>query len=222
MDDGAPYLNLNPGTHAGLDQIAALQVVQNKSADLIVTPHITYAGNLFDASHKGRVFVMFRHPVKRVVEQFFYRQAATWDPFFDPTTAAMSIDAFANSNYPIDNVMVRLLVGIYGSSDVTVAQLQMAKDILRQKVIVGIDEWMEASIVRFEQYFGWWDKYNVASDPTMNQCHADAISMLPNYPQVPGGSETWQTLTVRNWADLELYAYAKRLFAQQNVLVSTA
>jgi hypothetical protein len=205
---------------AGLDQVAALGVVPNQQADLIVTPLITYASELFDASNKGRVFALFRHPVKRIVDQFYYRQAATWDPYFDPTLATMSIDDFAVSDYVDDNVLVRYLVGITNTTDVTPDQLQNAKDILREKVIVGIQEWFEASVVRFEQYFGWWEKYNVTTDPTVNECHSDEVAAMPTYPSIISGGDTWQTLSVRNWADLELYAYAKRLFTLQNALIT--
>ncbi len=200
--------------------MASLNVVQTRQADLIVTPLITYASGLFDASHKGRVFAMLRHPVKRIVDQFYYRQAATWDPSFDPTLAAMSIDYYAVSDQLYDNIMVRLLANVANSGDVTPDELQVANDVLRQKVVVGIQEWFEASVVRFEQYFGWWDKYNVTTDATVNQCHSDQVAAMPNYPSIISGGETWQTLAVRNWADLELYSYAKRLFALQNSLIA--
>jgi hypothetical protein len=221
-DDGAPYLNVDPGSTSGLDKIAKLKVVESRVAGLVVTPLITYASKLFDSSHKGRVFTMFRHPVRRIVDQFYYRQAATWDLSFDPNLRTMSIDDYAVSDLVYDNLMVRILADVSRSKHVTPEQLELAKNILRQKVLVGIQESFEASVVRFEQYFGWFQKYNVATDARVNQCHTDQVASMPNFPEIATDGEAWQTLSVRNWADLELYEYAKHLFTQQNALTRTS
>ena len=87
---------------------------------------------------------------------FYYRQSATWDPNFDTQLATMSIHDYVDSNKLLDNFFTRSLLDLEQSAAITTEDITMAKAILRQKFIVGIFEWYEPSISRFEKYVGWW------------------------------------------------------------------
>jgi hypothetical protein len=134
----------------------------------------------------------------------------------------MSIHDYADSNKIIDNFFTRSLLDIAQDAQISANDLATAKSVLRQKFIIGIFEWYNASIARFEKYMGWWEKYNVESDKTINQCHLDEVSAHSNdagkNPDVPTGGTTWNKIVIRNWADLELYFYAKHLYSEQSVL----
>ena len=153
---------------------------------------------------------------------FYYRQAATWDPNFDANLALMSIHDYVDSDKMLDNFIIRSLLSLDQSADITGDDLKTAKSLLRQKFIVGIFEWYEASISRFEKYLGWWEQFLVGSDPVVNQCHFDEVNQGNHdagwNPDVPAGSPTYNKFFIRNWADIELYAYAKLLYSEQSLL----
>jgi hypothetical protein len=153
---------------------------------------------------------------------FYYRQAATWDPNFDTQLATMSIDDYVDSNKLLDNFITRSLLNLDQSASITSDDVAVAKAILRQKFIVGIFEWYEASISRFEKYLGWWDQYSVETDVIVNQCHFDEVKLHGNdagwNPDVLAGSPTWNKFVIRSWADVELYTYAKNLYSEQSLL----
>lgn len=191
---------------------------------MVSVQHMVYSmENLFSPSYRARGFVMFRHPVKRIVDQFYYRQHATWERTYDADLAVMSLEQFAVSDKLVENLYVRELNQLQSDIDVTVAQVNLAKEILRRKFVVGITEWFDVGMVRFEKYFGWWDQYNVLGNITTNNCHYRVIEdgdTVGNYPKVPNNEDLYSIIATRNWADLELYHYAKTLFAEQAKLLS--
>lgn len=225
-DNIGKYVNIDPSTTEGIAKAKNLGAVTSGMVDVVVTQRLEESAELYDISHKGHLFVMLRHPVKRAFDLFYYRQRATWDNF-DPDLAKMKIEDYAESDKLIENFMVRSLVG-KKSVDVDENDVALAKEILRQKFIVGIAEptWYDKSVVRFEKYFGWWDDKAVLTNQTVNYCHHREITdgnHFGNHPRALAGSDVKNPkniISVRNWADMELYAYAKKtLFKQQAVLV---
>ncbi len=56
----------------------------------------------------------------------------------------------------------------------------------------------------------------------MNDCHYELIhdgDTIGQHPFWDNADKAYQMITVRNWADVELYVYAKHLFALQEELV---
>ena len=76
--------------------------------------------------------------------------------------------------------------------------------------------------VRFEQYFGWWDDYSVLTNTTINYCHYKKISDGNHLGSTPTkDADAAAILAARNWADMELFMYAKhQLFPAQAALVA--
>ena len=76
--------------------------------------------------------------------------------------------------------------------------------------------------VRFEQYFGWWDDYSVLTNTTINYCHYKKISDGNHLGSTPTkDAAAAAILAARNWADMELFMYAKhQLFPAQAALVA--
>lgn len=203
--------------------LASEGVVAAGTADIIITPRVTDAGGLVSAANKARFIVMLRHPVKREIDLFFYRQAATWDPNFDAQLATMSIHQYVDSDKMLDNFMTRSLLNLDQSAVITADHVATAKNLLRQKFLIGIFEWYDASIARFEKYLGWWGQYNVETDATVNQCHYDEVKAHNHdagyNPDVPAGGTTWNKFVIRSWADVELYTYAKHLYSEQTQIM---
>jgi hypothetical protein len=217
------YVNVRTNTLQQLDNCKSRDLLGSGLADVIMTPYVEYAGaNLFNSTYRARGFVMMRHPVKRVVDQFYYRQHATWESNWDIDMATMSLQQFSVSNKLIENFEVRQLLGKTTDFAITVEDLELAKEILRQKFVVGIFEWFDISVVRFEKYFGWWTDKDVLNNLTINWCHFKIIGTMDhvgNYPKVPTTEEIEDTIMTRMWADVELYHYAKTLFNEQAKLL---
>lgn len=218
------YVNINPGTAAGIDRAATLQFGSSGLADVFFTHHLAYSSKLFSTSHKGRIFVMMRHPVKRVIDQFYYLQRATWDGLanYDLEMGAMGLFQYVNSDKMVENFMVRSMLGMTTQYELTKDDVDTAKEILRRKMFVGIMEWMDLSIHRFEKYFGWWESEKVWSDRAINHCHYKVIEEgdhIGGIPRWTAADDEYNIISVRNWADVELYMYAKQLFVEQSKLL---
>lgn len=218
------FVNVDPSTPAGIQKAIGYDLIGQGVADILITHLLRDVAPLFETK-KGRLFAMLRHPTKRIADQFYYRQWATWEPSFDSELAAMSIDDYAASDRLIENFMVRSLVGKVSNDDVTSDDVALAKDILRRKFIIGIAEptWFDRSVVRFEQYFGWWEDKGILLNKTTNYCHYQEIengNHFGNHPRLLQGSGAYNMITSRYWADIELYMYAKNeLFQEQQALV---
>lgn len=73
----ASYVNVDTTNKKGILRAQKLGLVPSGLADMIFTSDLTFAiEKLFDESHKGRVMVLFRHPIDRLVSKFYYLQQA--------------------------------------------------------------------------------------------------------------------------------------------------
>mmetsp|Transcript_22261 Transcript_22261/g.65951 ORF Transcript_22261/g.65951 Transcript_22261/m.65951 type:complete len:272 (+) Transcript_22261:123-938(+) len=217
--DGLRYVNVDTTTVEGLEDAKRLGLAASGKADVVISHRFHDVSSLFSVSNRGRAFALFRHPVRRAVSMFYYLQTATWEPTYDESLADMSLLEYAKSNRAEENWVVRSLTNEFEET-VGAQHLEVAKEILRRKILVGIMEAFDQSVVRFEQYFGWWD--GVANDVGVLRCQRSRMSQGDNrfdHPKVGPGSVEYLTLADRNWADVELYNYAKELFQEQASLV---
>ena len=73
----ARYVNVDTTTRKGIDRARKLGLVSSNLADLIITSDPVYAiENLYSKDERGRVLLMMRHPVDRLVSKFYYLQMA--------------------------------------------------------------------------------------------------------------------------------------------------
>lgn len=236
----ARYVNVKTNNEKWIDKCKDRGLLESGLTDVFTTQHMTYAAqNLFTESHKARAFVMMRHPVKRVLDQFLYRQqqakaAIVAEPQDGETMspeqyiASMSLKDFVRSEQLMNNFEVRMLNGITDfTTPITEAHVEMAKEILRRKFLIGIYEWFDVGMVRFEKYFGWWKQFNVLNNLTINNCHYSIIEAdtaaenekSSTQPKVEEIQKIYTEIMSRSWADVELYHYAKTLFADQAKLL---
>ncbi len=135
---------MKPDTKEGIDHAKQLDLVSSGMADIYISQLLAYSTTaLFDSSHTARMIAMFRHPTKRIIDLFYYQQRATWEPNYDITMATMTLEEFAASEKMIDNFMVRSLLDILSTSEITMQHVAVAKEILRRKFVIGITEWYE-------------------------------------------------------------------------------
>ena len=94
--------------------------------------------------------------------------------------------------------------------------LDIAKEVLRQKFIVGLLENKRGSFARFDHYFKWKDSLNYEKNFLCRKQLMDEVH--PPKHHVNKESETWNLLLEQNRYDILLYEYAKDLFKQQSYM----
>lgn len=98
------------------------------------------------------------------------------------------------------------------------AHLDLAKQILQSKCLVGLMEEFPQSVKRFDRYFGW-DQTDFQGGPVQMSdrgvCEARVMSKPDNvhdHPSFDEGSEVWTKLLEKNTLDVGLYEHAVELF----------
>ena len=220
--DKGRYVNVNPASLPGIRHAKELGLAASGLADVVVLHRLHEGSELFDPDHRARLFCMFRNPVHRAISMFFYLQKATWEPTYDPTLADMTLLDYANSNKVEENWITRFLVHEY-SGRLTDDAVEKAKQIMRNKMVVGILGNFQESLKRFELYFDWWaerkTKGNAARMVQCQQNHARTKQNKISHPVPDVKDPAYQRLLQLNWADMQLYLYAVELFEEQAVLV---
>ena len=98
--------------------------------------------------------------------------------------------------------------------------LEIAKEVLRQKCLVGLMEQMEESIERFHSYFGFGDEAALDCAKTSFTRKGSSQSNKNKHPPLDGNSETYAILAQKNELDILLYFFAKELFDEQKKLIT--
>ena len=213
------YVNVDTYTESGLQRAVSLDLLGSGMVDVVSTNIPVAATMLFQnrPNFRGRMFVFLRDPVERAASVFFDRQKT------DQYLAGMSLETYASSNEDLDefNYLVKMLVNKPGHTTATLTEedLDTAKEVLRRKTLIGLLGKKGDSLLRFEQYFGW--KYDSAEDKTCAEkvLHWEWKNKGPDRGPVAKGSKLYQDLAERNAFDVELYAYAVRLFDEQGAVL---
>ena len=194
--------------------------------------------NYFGDSHelpKAKAFTMFRHPVERMVSDYYYIQKAHWEPGYDPDLAnRLSLVEFAekHSNFLLGVLLYNHTLA-YGDDDD--GKLQLAKELLDQYYVVGLTDQMTESLRRFDAYFGidaammkdittkeryarckdkFWEKTNDADHAEESQ-HRALKSNSNEHRRLDPSGEEWKAIEDANSLDMELFHYAEILFRKQ-------
>ena len=219
-EDGRKYVNVDVTTPEGIIKASQLGFAASNLADVIFTPLLLESSELLlnKDTNRGRMFAVFRHPIDRVVSIFYYLQSATWEPTYNPQYAAWTIDEFARSPYCESNWMVRSLTNKM-EGPLSLDAIEIAKEVLRRKCLVGLMDRMEESIVRFHTYFGFGDEAALLCSQQTFASKGSSKSNSHSHPKLDEQSETYEILRVKNELDIRLYEYAKELFEEQGKLL---
>ena len=225
LENGNRYVNVDMSNPAGITHAKEMGFAQSGLANIIMTSWLDQTAAVFDDNeHKGRCFTLLRHPIKRAVSMFYYLKDATWEHTYSEVYKSMTIEEYAISEYAEDNWMTRFLTnemagGIYEE------HLDLAKEVLESKCLVGLMEEFTPSIKRFNQYFGWMNMEFGGSVPMKDRatCVSRVIGHPDNkhpHPEVEEGGDVWNLLMQKNELDVALYEHAVHLFHDvQNKLV---
>jgi len=217
------YVNVDLSTTEGIENAATKGLVEKGFADVIVSSHVRpTTSTLFDATHKGRLFTALRHPVDRSISEYHYVTTTT----DDLDISMMTLKEYVSSKY-IDNWITRFLVNKHHVPLVQ-EDLQLAKEILRRRCLVGLHEKIELSIKLFEQYFGWTgngesitDAHTVCLKKVIAREHIRAKDEYKDVGNIEMGSAVYDQIVNLNKFDMKLYWYASDLFKEQESWVRT-
>ena len=212
----AKFVSVDVSTLKGIAKAQDLDLVGSGVAEAVITPLLPKAtAHLFSTKRRARIFSVMRHPVERAASLFYYLQKATWERSFDPTLQSMTLEEYATSDKAESNWMVWMLNNEPVEA-MDERHLKIAKQILREKVLIGLTKNMEESVQRFYSYFGW-----SRDDYGWSPCERDSLFGGTNsnkHPKVKEGTKAWELLASRNALDIALYEYAVELFHDQSSL----
>jgi hypothetical protein len=212
--NGALYVNVDTTTPGGIQHAQSLQLAKKHLADIVISPRMyDVAGDIFSSTDKARLFALFRHPVHRAIDMYYYLATASWDPMYNPKLKDMTLLEYANSGSVEHNWVTRFLVNKVGGK-LDKKDMVTAKEILRTKCLIGLYDDMEASLRRFSQYFGW-SKENTSNADECRTAVVQAGDHRHDHPPIQKYGKEWNALVEVNQFDLELYEYARILYRYQ-------
>ena len=215
--NGGKYVNVDATSFEGIERAKKLNAIESGLVEVVVSPRLFAANTLFTPTHKGRMFTMFRDPIERAVSMFYYLGYAKWEKTYDPSLVLYELQDYAKTNQIENNWMVRSLTNKM-EGYLTIQDLEIAKEVLRRKCLIGLMKEKHVSMKRFELFFGWDEK---AKKPGADECEDKLLSWgWPNkhkHPLLEPGTEAYRLLQTKNSLDIQLYEYAKILFVQQGL-----
>jgi len=211
------FLNVDTTTPSGLKRAQGMGLAQSKMADVIFTPYVPEAAILFDSNHRGRFFTILREPVDRMISLYYYKRLATWEHNYDPAIKDQTLEDFIQTYG--ENWMVRTLTGCM-SGPLQLVHLNLAKEILRRKFLIGILDEKTESLRRFEEYFGWKFPSPVSQTCKNNMFYFEWHSGNP-HPPLEDQALAKKIRTLNMW-DVALFEYGKQLFREQEHLFWTS
>ena len=100
-NSGAKYLNVDTTTPEGIERARNFNIAASNDLDLIVSPYIFMASDaFFNEVNRGRLFVIFRHPIERAVSMYYYLRDKTG---IRDAQLGEPIDLYARSSLVEDN-----------------------------------------------------------------------------------------------------------------------
>jgi hypothetical protein len=135
--------------------------------------------------------------------------------------ADITIEEYFKSGSGENNFLTRYLTGRVNNI-LTEQDLNVAKEILRRKCIVGLLEEKVESMRRFDTIFGWKLRTSGGKHETITDCREQLLqwgwSMHHEHDLVEEDSTVWNLILKLNEFDMQLYEYAKVLFQDQRRL----
>ena len=200
------FVNVDTTRPNGIKRAQKLGLVQSRIAGAIFSPYAQEISSLFDHKHRGRFFTIMRDPVSRIVSLYYYNQVQGLLPSDD--TTIVQFVAMNEENW-MTRMLANKMTGKIGAAD-----LDVAKEVLRRKFVIGLWEDKTESMRRIEQYFGWKFPSPVAQNCKNDKLYFEWNNKNP-HPSFENEEELILQIQKMNRFDVELYAYAKQLYREQ-------
>lgn len=253
---GHSYVNVDLDSVEGVQRAVQGGLISKELSDVVLVPDVRLGSLLFGngqdhihsdneeitgTEYKGVMFALFRHPLDRTLSLFYHKQEDRASVHYDPSMEIYSLVDWVNSPGYITNFMTRTLVGkLDNQIPLTAVDLDVAKEILRRKCVVGLLDEKAESMKRFARLFSWdadvhhdslsllqgeaaasrakaerW-KNQIVND---EECEDKLLHInwlnKHRHPTLLEGSVEYKLVKSKNSFDLELYYYTKQLFEEQ-------
>jgi hypothetical protein len=110
--------------------------------------------------------------------------------------------------------MTRFLTNELTKGELTENDLNIAKEVLRKKCLIGLLEEKGETFERIQKYFGWRPR-----DEEDQNCLEKKLEwtwpMKHHHSKVEHDTRVWRLIAAANKYDMQLYDYAKELFGLQ-------
>jgi hypothetical protein len=154
--------------------------------------------SLLSKKQKGKILGLLRHPVESVA--FHFSQ-------LHPTERNAQREKFIENME--SDLLVKKIVGIKPTDEVSAADLRVAMDFVRDYVVVGLMSEQEESIRRFNMALGFDDSLNsnctIGSEPVA----------LDEEQRIAPNSAEWIAIAQKSPLDMMLYKFMEKLFEEQ-------
>lgn len=229
---GGHYVNVNFGYLEGIQKAKEWKMAESGLVDVAVTSYIHEGVDALDPSHPARVFTILRHPVLRLISDFYYQKVAIWEKTFDGSrdTNLTLLEYASDSQFHVDNWMTRMLSKRH-DGPLKDDDFLYAKRVLKEKVLILLLDEIDESVARLLAFMAWEDRIE-QSPPDNGGGRGGGLGggsacvnlYLHSEPQnahrddrnvVLETSKEWQMLKDRNKYDLDLYLYGKDLFDRE-------
>jgi hypothetical protein len=211
------YVNVDCSSSEGVDRGIAHNLAKSDLVDIYYSRDPYDIARLFAPPTEvyGRGFVMIRNPIRRAVATYKRLQIKRPDIIGD-----MTLEQFATSHLLQDNFLTRTL-SRNKDAPLTEADVDLAKEILKRKFVVGLYDQFEDSVRRMEAFFGWKLTNGI------NSCQAGIVQqefdLGYNDFETLSYDSAYAAIAEKNKADLDLYKFGEYLFKyQERVLFGNA
>jgi len=224
---GGHFVNVNFGYLPGIQKAQEWKMAESGLVDVAVTSYI-HEGvtQVFDPKHPARIFTILRHPILRMISDFYYQKVATWEKTFDGSRDAnlTLLEYASDSQYHVDNWVTRQLSNRH-NGPVRGQDFVLAQRVLKEKMLIlWLDE-IDESIARLVAFMAWESRLQPPRSNSeqkeglgSNACLDSYLHSNPanahhdNRSKITVNSTEWQMLKDINQYDLNLYWYGKELF----------
>jgi len=208
------YVNVDTTTVPGIQRAVDMGLAMAGLADVIVSSYYHESAALFDLNHQGRAFMIMRNPIERAVSMYWHRVKEVGD-----LDAEISIEDYAQGNGIENNWMTRFLTNRM-TGELTKEDMEQAKQILKEKFMIGLLDDLDESVYRIMKYNQW--KYSTDETEKMKQedCIRDlsivGSAINPDPYEIPTrGTQAYALITWQTQFDTKLFEYANELFDEQ-------
>lgn len=226
--NGMKYVNVDLFSTIEIDRAIRVGLADSNLADIVASPHLHDMANLFTYDHRGRMIVVLKHPIERSLEIYYknLQQDLEHNTITTRGENKTSTKGLAYAYFKYDNWLTRNLNNIQDPSiKLTSKHLDIAKEILQHKFLIGKIDKIQESMRRFKTYFGW----NVRDGDSSCEDYSFMKIVLANEKSKKIRNnimskyfldkEDLDVVYSMNSFDLELYEYANELFNVQGKLL---
>ena len=208
------YVNVDTTTINGIQRAVDMGLARSGMSDVIVSSYFHESAALFDLEHQGRAFVMLRNPIERAVSMYYHRLHEVHD-----LDESVTIEDYAQGNGIENNWMTRFLTNRM-TGELTKEDLEQAKEILKEKFLIGFLDDLEESTYRIIKYNGWKYAQDETAKMKQEDCINDMIQVGSNinadgYEIPKRGTQAYALIVWQTQFDTKLYEFAKTLFDAQ-------